>query len=63
MSPVFRDQKFEKKNPDRPPRKAFFQGQSVSFGGSTPTKTNMSPETQWLEDVFPIEMVPFWGTC
>ena len=29
----------------------------------TPLKTNMSPENQWLEDVFPIEMVPFWGTC
>ena len=21
----------------------------------------MSPENQWLEDVFPIEIVPFWG--
>ena len=29
----------------------------------TPLKTNMSPENQWLEDVFPIEMVPFWWTC
>ena len=25
----------------------------------TPRKTNMSPENQWLEDVFPIEIVPF----
>ena len=25
----------------------------------TPRKTNMSPENQWLEDVFPIEMAPF----
>ena len=26
----------------------------------TPPKTNMSPENQWLEDVFPIELiVPF----
>ena len=25
----------------------------------TPLKTNMSPENLWLEDVFPIEMVPF----
>ena len=25
----------------------------------TPWKTNMSPENQWLEDVFPIELVPF----
>ena len=24
-------------------------------------KTNMSPENQWLEDVFPIEIVPFLG--
>ena len=23
----------------------------------------MSPENQWLEDVFPIEMVPVLGTC
>ena len=29
----------------------------------TPRKTNMSPENQWLEDVFPIEIVPFEGTC
>ena len=25
----------------------------------TPQKTNMSPESQWLEDVFPIEIVLF----
>ena len=25
----------------------------------TPWKTNMSPKNQWLEDVFPIEIVPF----
>ena len=25
-------------------------------------KTNMSPENGWLEDVFPIEIVPFYGT-
>ena len=37
-----------------------------TFGGSfvffliitTPLKTNMSPENQWLEDVFPTEIVP-----
>ena len=28
-----------------------------------PPKTNMSPENQWLEDVFPIKTVPFKGTC
>ena len=27
----------------------------------TPLKTNMFPENQWLEDVFPIEMVLFGG--
>ena len=26
----------------------------------TPWKTNMSPENQWLGDVFPIEIVPFF---
>ena len=30
---------------------------------NTPPKTNMSPENQWLEDAFPIKMVPFKGTC
>ena len=25
----------------------------------TPPKTNMSSENQWLEDVYPIEIVPF----
>ena len=25
----------------------------------TPLKTNMSPENQWLEDVFPTEIVHF----
>ena len=28
-----------------------------------PCKTNMSHENQWLEDVFPIEIVPFQKTC
>ena len=29
---------------------------------STPLKTNMSPENQWLEDVFPTEIrSPFLG--
>ena len=23
----------------------------------------MSPENQWLEDVLPTEIVPFYGTC
>ena len=27
----------------------------------TPLKTNMSPENQWLEDVFPTEIAPFLG--
>ena len=25
----------------------------------SPLKTNMYPENQWLEDVFPTEIVPF----
>ncbi len=25
----------------------------------TPRKTHMSPENQWLEDICPIEIVPF----
>ena len=29
----------------------------------TPLKTNMSPENQWLEDVFPTKILPFLGTC
>ena len=28
----------------------------------TPLETNVSPENQWLEDVFPTDIVPFWGT-
>ena len=28
------------------------------FSGVTPRKTSRSPESQWLEDVFPIEIVP-----
>ena len=35
----------------------------VSAFTITPPKTNMSHENQWLEDVFHIEIVPFWGTC
>ena len=31
----------------------------VFDASNTPRKTNMSPENQWLEDVFPIEIVPF----
>ena len=35
----------------------------VSFivSSTTPWKTNMSPKNQRLEDVFPIEIVPFLG--
>ena len=28
-------------------------------GWTSPPKTNMSPENQWLEDVYPIELAPF----
>ena len=31
----------------------------LNFLGGTPRKTNMSPENQWLEDVFPIEIIAF----
>ena len=31
----------------------------AKYGVYTPPKTNMSPENQWLEDVFPIKIVPF----
>ena len=31
----------------------------IAFLRSTPLKTNISPEKRWLEDVFPIEIVPF----
>ena len=34
-----------------------------AFGRCTPPKTNMSPENQWLEDVFPTKIVHFEGTC
>ena len=40
---------------------AYFQGSRPKI--ATPLKTNMSPENQWLEDVFPTEIVPFRGTC
>ena len=32
---------------------------SLLLKNDTPLKTNMSPENQWLEDVFPTEIVPF----
>ena len=42
-------------------RQPFWTGNTST--NSTPLKTNMSPENQVLEDVFPIEIVPFQGTC
>ena len=33
----------------------------VDLMSSTPLKTNMSPENQWLEDVFPAGKSPFLG--
>ena len=38
---------------------AYFQGSRPKI--ATPLKFNMSRENQWLEDVFPTEIVPFWG--
>ena len=40
-------------------RNAVFAVNQMFFSLHTPRKTNMSPENQWLEDVFPIETVPF----
>ena len=37
----------------------------VCFGWEcldTPLKTNIAPEKWWLEDKFPFEMIPFYGT-
>ena len=34
-----------------------------SWVSLTSWKTNMSPENQWLEDVFPIEIIHFGGIC
>ena len=39
----------------------FLKGNGRKFLGKL-WKTNMSSENQWLE-VFPIEIVPFLGTC
>ena len=33
----------------------------TEFGSVTPRKTNMFAENQWLEDVFPIEIVHLLG--
>ena len=51
-------------------KKVFFQTQTQSFGVEapdldvfTPPKTNMTPENQRLEDVFPTEIVLLLGTC
>ena len=37
------------------------ENQPFEHVSPTPWKTNMSPEIQWLEDVFPIENGPFLG--
>ena len=42
----------------QPPPQAPFGPMNISEK-NTPQKTNMSPESQWLEDVFPIKVVPF----
>ena len=39
-----------------------FQAAKTSLK-TTPPKINLSPENQWLEDVFPIEIVPFLVIC
>ena len=35
------------------------KNKNARISRSTPPKTNMEPENWWLEDVFPIEIVPF----
>jgi len=46
------------------PQPSEFKGERVKMIQHVlPGKTNMPPENQWLEAVFPIEIVPFLGTC
>ena len=47
-----------------PPLEYFFKAAYSAIGNKIATfKKNIMPrENQWLEDVFPIEMVPFLGT-
>ena len=42
----------------------FCSGERLRFTSPlvTPPKTNMSPENQWLEDAFPLQIVPFKRT-
>ena len=40
-------------------KKLNWNDDSIVIWGITSPKTNMSPENQWLEDVFPIELVIF----
>ena len=39
-------------------RKKDRRGKEGQVADLLPRKTNMSPEIQWLEDAFPIEVVP-----
>ena len=43
------------------PKSPEFKKGEITPVTDTPPKTNMSPENWWLEDVFPIEIVPFVG--
>ena len=50
------------KNPEKSSWHLWFMGNTCIIGClkvRTPLKTNISPEKWWLEDVFPIEIVPF----
>ena len=40
----------------------WWKSHPIYVGTYTPQKTNMSPENQWLEDVFPTKIVHFFGT-
>ena len=47
----------------KPPRLTLLRFLSLhGFQSLTPRKTTMTPENQWLEDVFPSEIVPFERT-
>ena len=53
-----------RKNPRRFQYEADFEYETYKpRKKKSPENSGMSPENQWLEDVFPLEIVPFWWTC
>ena len=55
---VFCDMKQGKSTTNQRSRRTSSKVASQWLLVGTPRKTNMSPENQWLEDVFPIEILP-----